>query len=70
MGILCRWVLVLTLLPAAGPRLWAASEETLAGYREAYWRRVKAFGVEPDGKAVIDVLPLGGNVRHSHRAVR
>ena len=25
MGILCRWILVLTLLPAAGARLWAAS---------------------------------------------
>ena len=25
MGILCRWILVLTLLPAAGVRLWAAS---------------------------------------------
>jgi tetratricopeptide (TPR) repeat protein len=39
-------------------RLWAASEETLAGDREAYWRRVRAFGVEPEGKVVVDKMPI------------
>ncbi len=39
-------------------RLWTAGEDTLAGSREAYWRRVRSFGVEPEGKAVIDKMPI------------
>ena len=39
-------------------RLWAASGDSLAGDREAYWRRVRAFGVEPEGKVVVDKMPI------------
>jgi TolA-binding protein len=35
MVILCRWILVLTLLPAAGPRLWAESATDRA-FRSAH----------------------------------
>jgi TolA-binding protein len=38
MAVLCRWILLLTLLLAGGPRLWAASEADLA-----FDAAVKAF---------------------------
>lgn len=39
-------------------RLAKASSEQLAPYRSAYWRRVRACGIEPQGKVFIDKMPL------------
>ncbi|MGA7713188.1 MAG: sulfotransferase [Rhizomicrobium sp.] len=39
-------------------QLWAADEKTLTDYREAYWRRVKSFGVVSEGKIVVDKMPI------------
>jgi tetratricopeptide (TPR) repeat protein len=39
-------------------RLAAAPEAELEGYRAAYWRRVRAMGVEPEGRVVVDKLPM------------
>ncbi|MBI3675000.1 MAG: sulfotransferase [Proteobacteria bacterium] len=38
-------------------RLAAASDQLLAGYRRAYWQRVREFGVQARGKIVIDKMP-------------
>ena len=48
MGILCRWILVLTLLLAAGPRLWAASAADRAfdaaakAFQDTFYDRAEA----------------------------
>ena len=48
MGILCRWILVLTLLPAAGLRLWAASAADRAfdaatnAFHDTFYERAEA----------------------------
>jgi tetratricopeptide (TPR) repeat protein len=39
-------------------RLAAAPEAELEGHRAAYWRRVRSLGVEPDGRTVVDKLPM------------
>ena len=39
-------------------RLAKAKSEELGPYRSAYWRRVRASGVEPGGKVFIDKMPL------------
>jgi tetratricopeptide (TPR) repeat protein len=39
-------------------RLAATPEAELDGYREAYWRRVEALGVDPKGRTVVDKLPM------------
>ncbi len=39
-------------------RLAKATSEELGPYRSAYWRRVRSFGVEPQGKVFIDKMPL------------
>jgi tetratricopeptide (TPR) repeat protein len=39
-------------------RLAAAPDAELEGYRAAYWRRVRALGVEPEGRVVVDKLPM------------
>lgn len=39
-------------------RLAAMDEAEAAPWRELYWRRVREFGVEPDGKVFVDKLPL------------
>ncbi len=39
-------------------RLTKAKSEELGPYRSAYWRRVRASGVDPDGKVFIDKMPL------------
>ncbi len=56
-----------TLADSAGPfltraggigRLSAAGQTDLNGYRQAYWRRVRAEGAVPDGKVFVDKYPL------------
>ena len=48
MAVLCRWIMVLTLLLAAGPRLWAASEMDLAfraardAFQDGFYARAEA----------------------------
>lgn len=39
-------------------RLAAAPDAELETYRAAYWRRVRALGVEPQGRVVVDKLPM------------
>jgi hypothetical protein len=39
-------------------RLAAASEADLDPLRDAYWRRVRAAGVEPAGQTFVDKLPM------------
>lgn len=44
---------------AGGMQTLAKLDDTaLRPYREAYWRRVRGFGVEPAGKAFLDKFPL------------
>ncbi|MDB5692449.1 MAG: sulfotransferase family protein, partial [Alphaproteobacteria bacterium] len=38
--------------------LCAAPESALAPYRDSYWRRVRAEGIEPDGRVFIDKNPF------------
>lgn len=45
--------------PGGLARLGDVVDSLLVPYREAYWRRVKEFGVEPAGKVFIDKHPLG-----------
>jgi TolA-binding protein len=48
MGILCRWILVLTLLPTAGPQLWAAGaadrtfDAAAKAFHDAFYERAEA----------------------------
>jgi len=44
--------------PADLDRLWAADEKELAPYRQAYWRQVRNFGIDPAGKVMIDGMPI------------
>jgi tetratricopeptide (TPR) repeat protein len=37
-----------------------ADEATLAAHRADYWRRVRAWGVEPAGKVFVDKMPFDG----------
>jgi Flp pilus assembly protein TadD len=39
-------------------RLAVAASSDLDGFREAYWRRVRAAGADPTGKAFVDKLPM------------
>ena len=48
MAVLCRWILVLTLLLAAGPRLWAASaadrafDAAVKAFQDTFYDRAEA----------------------------
>ncbi len=44
--------------PARLDRLAGAGPEVLSRYRDSYWRRVRAAGVNPAGKVFIDKHPL------------
>jgi tetratricopeptide (TPR) repeat protein len=44
--------------PGGLARLAAADDAALATYRDAYWRRVRAAGGDPDGKVFVDKLPM------------
>lgn len=44
--------------PAALDRLAGAGETELEPIRQAYWRDVRAEGVEPEGRVFVDKLPL------------
>jgi tetratricopeptide (TPR) repeat protein len=44
--------------PADFPRLVEASPQTLAQYRDLYWKEVGKYGIEPQGKAVVDKNPI------------
>jgi len=47
------------LRPADGPdRLAAATAEALDPYRDLYWSRVRAAGVDPEGRVFVDKLPM------------
>jgi tetratricopeptide (TPR) repeat protein len=39
-------------------KLWTASENALAGFRDAYWRRVRGYGIDPSDKIVVDKVPI------------
>ena len=39
-------------------RLWDGSPQTLEHFREAYWRRVSASGLDPSGKVFVDCCAL------------
>jgi tetratricopeptide (TPR) repeat protein len=41
-------------------RLLDADEASLEPHRADYWARVRAFGVEPDGKVFVDKMPFNG----------
>ena len=44
---------------AAGlDRLAKLTEAEIADLREIYWRKVRSFGVEPEGKVFVDKMPL------------
>jgi Tfp pilus assembly protein PilF len=45
-------------IPAGLNRLTALEGKALDDARESYWRGVRAFGVEPEGKVFIDKQPL------------
>ncbi|MFI4933783.1 MAG: sulfotransferase [Caulobacterales bacterium] len=45
--------------PGGVRRLAGAVPALLAPYRQAYWKRVREFGVEPSGKVFIDKHPFG-----------
>jgi TolA-binding protein len=48
MPVLCRWILLLTLLPAGGPRLWAASaadrafDAAVKAFQDTFYARAEA----------------------------
>jgi tetratricopeptide (TPR) repeat protein len=44
--------------PGGVKRLGGVVSELLEPYQQAYWRRVRAFGVEPGGKVFVDKHPL------------
>ena len=44
--------------PGGVKRLAGVVSDLLAPFRQAYWKRVREFGVEPDGKVFIDKHPL------------
>jgi tetratricopeptide (TPR) repeat protein len=39
-------------------KLWAADAATLATYRALYWQRVREFGIDPEGRTLIDKMPF------------
>ncbi len=49
---------IYTFPPDGLERLMAAGEAELDPLREAYWRRVREGGAEPEGKVFVDKLPM------------
>jgi tetratricopeptide (TPR) repeat protein len=39
-------------------RLWAAGEDEVEDHRETYWQKVRGFGTDPAGRAMIDGMPI------------
>ena len=48
----------LFLQPDGLERLAVLDEAGAQGFRDAYWRRVRAGGVEPDGRLFVDKMPI------------
>jgi len=44
--------------PAGMVRLAGLGDPELSRYRDLYWKRVREFGIEPDGKVFLDKLPF------------